>query len=499
MVPNRTTCRVRKPRSSGRRRRAGRRGRRRGGRRGGRREDGADEELEEVGADEPPAVIGPPDPRPGGAEQSNHVAADDTSARRQEDDRNVPEPPQRERSTESGSPIARTLVAPVGQTADDEIAPAAVVLPQIDAEVSVTAVTPQPVEFRPIRGLVSWVLTLLGYNPHNPGVSPNPFLEAAWALYRRTESLFFNQAPTVGTAEVLDTEVAEDGAVVVTGTLNFSDFNGDPLTFTAAGGQSGTVTVQPDGTFRYVAAPGFTGTDTFTLVADDSAGFHLLSFLQPGGAHTTTATVSITITAVDSGNQAPVVGDPGYAITGINRITGAVRGRVDVTDPDGDTVTYRLDGALDPGVGTVTVDTATGAWTFTPTAEARLAAWRALDGQSVQFTVIATDGVSATAVDVTAVVDPAARYTVDALLGGEQESWGNQGLAIGLDGRIYLTTYLVDDSAGEVVVLNPDGSYATTISLPVDAAHPYASAYDLAVGADGRSMSVVRPRKPSRT
>lgn len=355
----------------------------------------------------------------------------------------------------------------------------------VEATVSVVAVNPAPLEFRPIRTAVSWVLTLMGYNPNNPGVSPNPFLEAAWALYRRTESFFFNQAPTVGTAQLLSTDVADDGSVVVTGTLNVSDFNGDTVRYTATNGQSGTVDVQANGTFTYTAAPGFTGTDTFTLVASDRGGFHLLSFLQPGGAHTSTATVRITVTPAGE-NQTPVVGEPGYTVTAINRRSGAVSGMVQVADPDGDTLTYSLAGTIDPEVGTVIVDSATGAWKFTPTAQARLSAWSDPCVAPISFTIVATDGAATATVAVTAAIDPAARYTLETLYGGEQESWGNQGLAIGADGRIYLTTYQLDDTAGEVVVLNADGTYATTIALPSDESHPYLTAYDITVGADGR-------------
>lgn len=457
--------------------------------------DGGDDEV----LDGPPAVLKDLSPTsgsghladrgvPGSGGSSNPLSQNDDQVARGSGLVNDPPPPLQ---AGAGALTKRTLVEPeIGATnrADESFVPTASVVAttnQIEATVAVTAVNPQPVEFRPVRSLVSWVLSVFGYNPNNPGVSPNPFLEAAWALYRRTESFFFNQAPSVGTAQVLDTSVGADGSVVVTGTLNVSDFNGDAVRFSATNGQSGHVQVSTNGTFTYTAAAGFTGSDTFTLVASDSGSFHLLSFLQPGGAHTTTATVRITVVPVGE-NNAPVIGEPGFAVSVINRRTGAVSGTVDVTDPDDDTLTYSLAGSLDPAIGEVTVDSVTGAWKFTPTAEARLAVWSDPSIEPVSFVIVATDGLAAVTVAVTAAVDPAARYTLESIYGGEQESWGNQGLAIGVDGRIYLTTYLLDDTAGEIVVLNADGTYATTIELPTDASHPYATAFDVVVGPDGR-------------
>ena len=89
-------------------------------------------------------------------------------------------------------------------------------------------------------------------------------------------------------------------------------------------------------------------------------------------------------------------------------------------------------------------------------------------------------------ITVEAAVTPATDFALNSLYGGEQESWGNQSVAVGTDGRIYFTTYLADDTVGEVVVLNADGTYATTVSIADVVGYPFASAYDVIVGADGR-------------
>ena len=69
---------------------------------------------------------------------------------------------------------------------------------------------------------------------------------------------------------------------------------------------SGTVVMQPNGTFRYVPRPGFTGTDTFTYTITDPTG------------QTITATETITVAA-----RPPLQ----HCLTTFGRITGFVRRR----------------------------------------------------------------------------------------------------------------------------------------------------------------------------
>ena len=60
-------------------------------------------------------------------------------------------------------------------------------------------------------------------------------------------------------------------AVAAPGVLaNDSDADGDALTVRLAGNAAhGTLTLQPNGSFSYTPAAGFTGTDAFTYVASD--------------------------------------------------------------------------------------------------------------------------------------------------------------------------------------------------------------------------------------
>ena len=77
--------------------------------------------------------------------------------------------------------------------------------------------------------------------------------------------------------------------VAASGVLaNDTDANGNPLTAALVSGvASGTLTLQADGSFSYVPAPGFFGSVTFTYQASD------------GAASSNTATVTITVNAVD--------------------------------------------------------------------------------------------------------------------------------------------------------------------------------------------------------
>jgi hypothetical protein len=68
------------------------------------------------------------------------------------------------------------------------------------------------------------------------------------------------------------------------GTLQASDPDGDPLTFsTGTAPASGTVVVNGNGSFTYTPAPGFTGSDSFSFVVSD-------------GQLTSTGTVYINVT-----------------------------------------------------------------------------------------------------------------------------------------------------------------------------------------------------------
>ena len=205
-----------------------------------------------------------------------------------------------------------------------------------------------------------------------------------------------NQAPQAGTPgeQTVDPETG-----TVTGTLGFTDPDGDPLTYEVTEQpDNGVVTVDNEaGTYTYTPEtrpePGQPdGEDSFTVVASDPDGL------------TATNTVGLPIVALpEPDNQAPVAGTPGEQT--VNPETGSVTATFSYTDPDGDDLTYTVS---TPANGTVTLDAQTGTYTYTPDPEAR-PAFGQEDGVDA-FTLTASDGQASSTigieVPVTALPEP---------------------------------------------------------------------------------------------
>ncbi len=98
-----------------------------------------------------------------------------------------------------------------------------------------------------------------------------------------------NPAPTATNDSAATAEDTPIPAINVLG--NDSDPDADPLTVTAASAPNGTVTINPDGTLRYVPNANFNGTDTITYTISD------------GNGGTSNAAVTVTVTPV---NDTPV-------------------------------------------------------------------------------------------------------------------------------------------------------------------------------------------------
>ena len=176
----------------------------------------------------------------------------------------------------------------------------------------------------------------------------------------------------------------EDVAVLTPVTVNDVDPDGDSLTPVVETGPShGTLTFNLDGSISYKGNSNYSGTDSFTYRAKDSTG--MTSNL---------ATVTITINAL---NDAPVAA--AQAVT-TNEDT-AITGTLTATDADlpAPTLTYRITSG--PTNGTVSFVPATGAFTYTPSAD--------YNG-SDSFTFVANDGLvdsdpATVSIQVTAVND----------------------------------------------------------------------------------------------
>ena len=300
-----------------------------------------------------------------------------------------------------------------------------------------------------------------------------------------------NPAPTA----VNDTATtAEDTPATINVLANDTDPDKDPLTVTSATASNGTVTINPDGTLRYVPNANFNGTDTIIYKISD------------GNGGTSTASVTVTVTPVNdppvatndtaaTNEDTPVIipvlkndtdidGDP-LTVTAATAANGTV-----VRNPDGtitytpnkdfngtDTITYTIsDGKGGTSTATVTVtvapvndppvaanDTAT-TNEDTPVTVAVLANDRDVDGDPL--TVI-----SATAPNGTVVINPdgTIKYTPNKDFNGTdtityQISDGKGGFSTA---TVTVTVVPVNDApvtTGIASQANPD---AAVISLPV--------------------------------
>ena len=351
-------------------------------------EDEKDEELD------PPVDVEDDDSKP---------LADNASRRARDDSDLAPKVTNRIAETQSSFTATEIATAkkeeasPAATTfAINTVEASAVILRPPTATVAVTNVGPPQIpQWRPLRGLVLGVLGAFGYTPGAP--SPNPLLEAVWGLYRRVESTFANQRPNVNGATVVNSELTDQGQVIITGAVDFDDPDGDRMLYESTNGAHGTVVVNNDGTFTYTPTdPEFTGTDSFTITASD-AGRHLhglIGLITPRGGHIRTATISINLTAAT--NDAPVINhvtsDPG--------IGNSWTVTVDATDPDDDPLTVTLT-AVDADRVTITpVDGSPNKFTVTITDTA----WAlANPGKQLTVTATATDGLATSAPDTEAI------------------------------------------------------------------------------------------------
>lgn len=275
-------------------------------------------------------------------------------------------------ATAKANPLAVAVV-----TQDATPAPSMSTIPAGPIETLLLAPT------RIVVGLLGLLAGPLAGSPLNP-ISPAPVFELLIAFYRRIDNFLFNATPTANPRQTGQTSPGG----IVSGSLNAVDPNGDPLTYTVtAQPTSGSVVVNADGTYVYTPRGGVEQagvTDSFTVVIDDSAGFHLFGFLSQ---RQITTVVPVTVTGT---NRAPVFGTP-PRVTSVDPTTGAVILAAGATDPDGDTLTYTATAAS--GTATVTVDGSQ--ITFRPTDDARHAA--AANPVSDVVTVVATDRFGATA------------------------------------------------------------------------------------------------------
>ncbi len=345
-------------------------------------------------------------------------------------------------ATKTVTPLARFTASPAHATALP--ATATVSTPQV-AQV---AAGPE--------NLISGLLAAFGLNggsPSTPVDSPTLWTVLAWAR-RQIVGAFINHAPI---AHPVQTSVSEGG--VIRGTIGAVDPDGDPMTYTVdQQPTSGTITVGSDGSYTFVPNdPTFSGAATFTVTLRDK-GFRLFS--QPG---VTTVDVSVRIGAPVTVVAPPDSGTP-------DATTGQVSGSLGVKDPNTPAAGFTYTVVNKPQYGTVTFDTTTGRYVYTPSLVGRITA-ALTPGLTDSFTVAVGTTVS-TAIEVKVdgiSVSPRAVTSTVNQVGTDSYPFG---IAVSKDGtRAYVTNIhdgtvsVIDLRTGQVGASITIGGQPTAIAV----------------------------------
>ncbi|MFG1933588.1 Ig-like domain-containing protein [Mycobacterium sp. NPDC048908] len=258
-----------------------------------------------------------------------------------------------------------------------------------------------------------------------------------------------NHAPVAGTPSA-DTIVNSSGAV--SGSLNFVDPDGDPMTYSVpVQPNSGTVTFSgsrytftPTAAARAAAAASQGGDSaTITVIASDGQSSDSVTFTVP------------IMQSVKTTNRAPWV--PGSTIPRtVDPVTGTVTGYVNVQDADGDTLNYTVASPPTQG-GTVTFDQRSGYFTYTPSQAARTQAAQTPGLDYDTFSVNVTDGTAAVNTTVTVQVAAALPPTSPTTNNAVDVGTGPSGVAVLKNNNAYVVNYdsnsvtVIDTATKQVV------------------------------------------------
>ena len=162
---------------------------------------------------------------------------------------------------------------------------------------------------------------------------------------------------TIIVTPVIDVPIANDDAyetdqnITLNGNVTFNDVegDGDALTVTIVENvTSGTLTLESDGSFTYVPATDYLGSDSFSY-----------SLCDVDGCDTAVVTIDVQIP-----NDPPVANDDNYTTQEDTQLNGSVADND--TDPDNDPLAYTLNNSTSNGTLIFTVD---GTFSYTPNAE----------------------------------------------------------------------------------------------------------------------------------
>ncbi|WP_318624588.1 Ig-like domain-containing protein [Mycolicibacterium sp. D5.8-2] len=263
--------------------------------------------------------------------------------------------------------------------------------------------------------------------------------------------LIDNESPVAGTPIVGD---PTPGTGVVSGTLGFTDPEGSSLAYTVTGPPAkGLVSIDTTGGFTYTPnpedrpeageAPGY---DAFTVVATDPQGL------------AAQVTVDVVVAPLLPPSNGPVVGTPPYDIDSVDEVTGVISGHVTAYTSNGTALTFAVAESPDVASGRVALDSATGRWTFTPTASTLVSAWSSDTPTPVTFTIRVSDGEKSTDITVSATVSPSEQAVINSVeyLGSEPS-----GVTVGPDGRMYV----IDSGANTLSIINPADASMITVTV----------------------------------
>lgn len=230
----------------------------------------------------------------------------------------------------------------------------------------------------PVLKFVGGFLNLFGVNTNSPLPPLDLGLAAAWTWFRQLQTEWGVAPPSnvVATSGEPDPETGK-----VTGVLTANNPSGLALTYKVTiDPLLGQVTVDADGAFTYtpseaarLAAILAPISDVFTVTVSNGIASSYSLVTVPIGA-TTAGTPSIPSTVSQS----------------TNTTTGLVTGQVGSTGPAGHPITYQV--LTPPLFGTLNFDSATGQYTYQPSAVAMALASLGLGALGDAFTVVAKNG-----------------------------------------------------------------------------------------------------------
>ena len=249
-----------------------------------------------------------------------------------------------------------------------------------------------------------------------------------------------NASPTLDLASSI--EVEENQTSVVT--VSASDADGDSLSFSLSGDDAEAFSIDSSGVLSFVAAPDYETKSSYSVTVEVTDGYV-----------TTTQSVAVNITDVDEAvaNSAPTIN--GLDATVPVRENQTTLLSLDVTDAEGDNLTYSVAG--DDAASFTVSETGDITFTSAPDYETKT---------SYQITVVVSDGVNETRQDLTVEITDVAESVAEAPVEF------NIVVAGGTNGYGTGNKYHIDDSVSPGLNLQVGKTYRFLQSDGTNATHP---------------------------